>query len=73
MGRPIADGSVGTIWATGFSIEAEEYVFAGLMDASPEEQADVDILGRTPTNPLRVDVMVARLPLALVDSVWTAD
>lgn len=67
------DGSVGTIWAAAYAIQAEEYVFSGLMDASPDEQAELDILGRPPTDPSRVDVVVTRLPVALVESVWTAD
>ena len=65
---------ISTNWATGFSVKDEEYVFSGLIDASPDEQAELDVVGRAPFgDPHRVDVVVARLPLALVESVWTAD
>lgn len=68
------DGSVGTIWAAAYSVRADEYVLSGLIDASPDQQAELDVVGRAPFgDPHRVDVVVARLPVALVESVWTAD
>ena len=68
-----SDGSMGTVWADAFAIVADEYVFENLMDASAEEQAQLDILARAPSDPARVRVVVARLPVRLVENLWTAE
>lgn len=67
----LTDGSELTIWATAFSREDDVYEFDELIDASPDEQAWLDITGRTPSNPKRVIVVVARIPAGIVAKVWT--
>ena len=61
------NGEVIEVWADSVSEEDGYFVFSILVDATPEEQADVDVTGRTPTNPKRVIMTVARFPAATID------
>ncbi len=67
------DGTVLTIWASAFSKENGVYLFDNLADASDDEQARLEITARTPSNPERVMVLVARIPAAAVHEVVTGD
>lgn len=65
-------GTVVELWADGYSIEAGTYVFSLLVRASPEDQAELDVTARTPSDPDRVGVAVARISLAAVQELHTA-
>lgn len=67
------DGSRLTVWATACSIEGDEYVFDTLFQAPLSEQERLDISARTPADPERVMVIVARIPVAIVATVHSAD
>jgi hypothetical protein len=43
------------VWSDGYSEVGDDLVFGALVDASPEEQADLDVTNRTPSNPLSRD------------------
>ena len=73
----LLDGSVIEVWAD--SVEGltgpedqRDYVFGNLMDIRPEDQKGFDITARTPTNPSRGVVTVARFPSACVVRVASA-
>jgi len=55
------------VWADSVSEQDGCFVFSTLVDATPDEQALLDITGRTPSNPARVIATVARFPVAAVD------
>lgn len=68
------DGSVVDVYAdcvTGLSApdETSDYVFGSLMDVSTEVQEEFEVAARTPSDPRRVEVMVARFPRAAVPDV----
>ncbi len=70
-------GSVIEVWAD--SVEGlagpedqRDYLFGNLMDIRPEDQKGFDVTARTPTNPSRVVVPVARFPRASVVRVASA-
>jgi hypothetical protein len=70
----LTDGSVIHVYAdavTGLSgpDDTRDYVFGSLMDISPELQDDFEVTARTPSDPARVEVMVARFPRAAVRDV----
>jgi hypothetical protein len=58
-----------------FGQEDGDYVFGALVDASPDEQKypNIEITNRTPANPLRVVVTVARFPCTSVASIVSAE
>ena len=60
-----------SVWADSYSAEDRDYVFSALVDASLEEQGypDIEITNRTPSNPERVVVTVARFPRSEVASI----
>ena len=65
------DGSTVDVWAdsaTGLSGPEDErdYLFECLMDIDPDVQSEFDVTARTPSNPKRVLVLVARFPRAAV-------
>ena len=62
----LGDSAVVTIWSSSCSIDGEDYLFDTLVDASLEEQANLEISAHTPTNPERVLVVNARIPKRLV-------
>jgi hypothetical protein len=68
------DGSAVDVWAD--SVEGlsgpeddRDYTFGSLMDIDEAEQSGFEILARTPSNPRRVEVAVARFPRAVVRAV----
>jgi hypothetical protein len=66
------DGSVLEVWADGvqgLDGAGPNLVFDCLMDVEPVDQQQVDINCRTPSNPKRVCVVVAKLPRAIVREV----
>lgn len=62
----MTDGSDIEVWADGFSEEAGDFVFSVLVDATTEEQQQLEVTGQTPTRPERVIVTVCRLPARAV-------
>jgi hypothetical protein len=54
------------VWADGYSREGDHYTFSVLIDLDEGEElpSDVLMLGKTPSNPSRFDVAVARFPKA---------
>jgi hypothetical protein len=65
------DGNTVEIWADsaeGFAgpEDDRDYTFCTLMDIDEAQQSDFEIIGRTPRNPRRVIVAVARFPRAAV-------
>ena len=62
----MTDGSDIEVWADGYSEEAGDFVFSVLVDATAEEQHQLEVTGRTPTRPERVIVTVCRLPASAV-------
>lgn len=70
------DGSIVKVWADSLQHpeynSAGEYRFCCLMDVSPEEQAEVLISARTPSDPERVLVVVASFPAASVDKILSS-
>lgn len=69
----LQDGSKLTIWATAFSIERDEYVFDTLFKATSSEQEEIEVSAQTPTDPERVMVTAARIPVAIVATVYSVD
>lgn len=70
------DGSTVEVWAdavTGLAgpDDDRDYVFGVLMDVDPDQQPFFDVTARTPTNPRRVEVTVARFPRRAVVSVFS--
>ena len=57
------------IWADGYSEADGWYEFTVLADAEDSEQQQLEIAGRTPSNPRRVLVTVARVPQEIVASI----
>ena len=60
------------VWADGYTEEADSFVFSALVDATETEQANLDITARTPSNPERVIIVIARFPTDSVDSILSA-
>ena len=65
----MADGTAIEVWSDGYSEVGECFVFGALVDATPEEQAVLDVTNRTPSNPLRVIIALARFPVSAVAKV----
>lgn len=68
----LRDGSSARVWANSCSSPTAEddwYTFGVLVDASREEQWSSEVLARTPANPGRVEVCVARFEAQAVKSV----
>jgi len=70
----LKDGEVVSVWADSFSEDDGNYVFGALVDASRDEQEypNIEITNRTPSNPDRVVVTVARFPCSAVASIASA-
>jgi hypothetical protein len=67
----LQDGSVVDVWADAVEGLAgpdhpRDYSFGCLMDIEPALQDQFDVTARTPSNPRRVWVLVARFPWATV-------
>jgi hypothetical protein len=69
----LVSGAEIALWADGFEEVAGEYVFGNLVDATPDEQTlpHVEVTNRTPSNPARVVVTVARIPIDAVATLGT--
>jgi hypothetical protein len=67
------EGSRLTVWATAYAIEGDEYVFDTLVQAPLSEQERLDVSARTPADSERIMVIVARIPVAIVATVYSAD
>jgi len=69
----LTDGSTIGVWSGCYGEADGYYTFEILADAAPEEQADDDLViaGRTPSNPERILLTVARIPIGLVATIWT--
>jgi hypothetical protein len=68
------DGSQIEIWAHAVaglsdSEDDRDYVFGVLMDIGPELQSEFEVTARTPANPSRVEVAVARFPRTSVQDI----
>ena len=57
-----------SIWADGYSTQDDDLVFGVLVRATVQEQARLPITGRTPSDPERVVIELARLSRAMVTS-----
>ena len=71
----LADGSTVEVWADaamGLSDDNGDYVFGLLMDIDEACQQGFEVTARTPSNPLRVEVAVARFPRTAVLRVESA-
>ena len=68
----LRDGHIIALWADCFSVEGDDYVFSTLVRATVEEQRELQIDGRTPSDPEVVSVVNARIPVALVEEPLTA-
>jgi hypothetical protein len=64
----LTSGADVIVWADAYSQEGPEYVFGSLVDATAEEQQydGLQVTARTPANPQRVEIAVARIPKAVV-------
>lgn len=65
------DGSTVDVWADGLTgtsgpNDDRDYEFGYLMDIDPSLQGEFEVTARTPSNPNRVHVVVARFPRASV-------
>jgi hypothetical protein len=72
------DGSQVEIWAGSLTGSSEpgddrDYTFSVVVDdVEPEAQADFEVTARTPNDPRRVVVAVARFPRNSVQDIWSA-
>jgi hypothetical protein len=57
------------VWADGYMEVGDDLVFGALVDATADEQADLDATNRTPSNPLRVAITIARFPRSAVEMI----
>lgn len=67
----LQDGSVVDVWADAVAglagpDDQRDYSFGCLMDIDPALQSKFEVTARTPSNPRRVEVLVARFPRATV-------
>jgi hypothetical protein len=69
----LRDGSAVGIWADAYGEKNGHYTFEILADATPEERADPDLVidAETPSNPERILITVARIPIDLVANVYS--
>jgi hypothetical protein len=65
----LVGGQTLEVWADGYSETEGWYEFTVLADAEESEQQQLEIASRTPSNPLRVLVTVARIPHEIVASI----
>jgi hypothetical protein len=69
----LCDGTNLTLYADGYSVGGGEHIFSVLLTASASIQEGLDIVGRTPSDPERVMVALARIPSTAVTSVRSGD
>ncbi|MFI5527738.1 hypothetical protein ACIA8O_04185 [Kitasatospora sp. NPDC051853] len=60
------------LWADAYAMEKDAYVFSILLRAAAAEQAEFEVTARTPTDPDRIAIAVARLPRREVRQLHTA-
>jgi hypothetical protein len=66
----LADGSVLRVWADGYQEIDGYYDFGTLIDLDGGETVEAALIAsRTPSNPARVIVSIARLPVAAVQTI----
>ena len=65
----LVGGQTLEVWADGYSETVGWYEFTVLADAEASEQQQLEIAGRTRSNPRRVLVTVARVPQQIVTSI----
>lgn len=68
----LTGGALMHVWADGYSIVRGHYVFDVLATASVAYQAEVEVTVRTPADPERVCIAVARIPVGAVEELHTA-
>jgi hypothetical protein len=70
----LRSGSTVSIWADGFSSVGDEYVFSVLVEKREDEPGleAVEIVSTTPADPLRVAIVVARIPAKEVGDIASA-
>ncbi|MGW2349030.1 hypothetical protein [Actinacidiphila glaucinigra] len=69
----LVTGQAMELWADGYSHVRGEYVFSNLVRLSVRDQAHADVTARTPADPERVMVAVARIAAESVTAVHTAE
>ncbi|MEE6262192.1 hypothetical protein [Plantactinospora sonchi] len=57
------------VWANGYSVDEDHYVFGALMDGSPEELEGAPLAVWPPLQPGCFQILVARIPEAEVAEV----
>jgi hypothetical protein len=62
----LVDGSVVRVWADGYQTEDGHHDFGLLVDTEGAELDTVSVTNRTPRDPDRVVISVARLPVTAV-------
>ncbi|MGW2397282.1 hypothetical protein ACWCYY_12085 [Kitasatospora sp. NPDC001664] len=60
------------LWADAYAVEKDSYVFSVLVRAAAAERAELEVSARTPTDPDRIAIVVARLPCREVRQLHTA-
>ena len=65
----LRDGHTLVVWADSYRQTDAEYVFGALADGTASEQAALDIDARTPTDPSKIVVVLARIPSDLVETI----
>ena len=58
----LIDGQTVEVWADGYQEVDGAFIFGVLADVDEDQQNDLLILGRTPTNPERVIVGLSKFP-----------
>jgi len=65
----ITGGRVVEVWADGYQEIDGAYVFGVLVDAEPDEIEHLLVTGRTPSDPTRAIIGLARFPVELVEDI----
>ncbi|MET8545102.1 hypothetical protein ABZW03_31325 [Kitasatospora sp. NPDC004799] len=68
----LQSGALIELWADGYTEDEGAYLFSLLVRATEAEQAELDVTARTPADPSRVAITVARIPLSEVRDLHTA-
>jgi hypothetical protein len=68
----LTSGSIVDVWADGFEALEGYFVFTALVDAERTPDESILVVNRTPTNPLRLDVALARFPVTEVSDISSA-
>lgn len=68
----LRSGEVLEVWADAFAEEGGAYVFDVGADGTPEEQTQWEVTARRPSDPSRVMVALARIPVTAVVDIRSA-